>query len=177
MLNRGLKFLDSNDELPVFGIEFPGQTLNPADPPSIELHLWNNKDASIEKTASGIEIKVLNYLKTTTGEDNYGGQEVIDDDLIEAKSDGIVGSGIVDDGQVAYTPIGAATSLSVGDIPINCARKIFFKLQSQVGTTTEEAIFFIQVSYKYNRVQTFTITVSVNEHRFFGNYFFGGVLF
>ena len=177
MLNRGLLFLDSNDELPVFGMEFPVQGINPATPPSVELHLWNNKGQTVEKTATEIEIKVLNYSKQTTGEDEYGGQEIIDDNLIQARSNGVIGSEIVDDSQSSWTPIGALDALSVGDIPIGCARKIYFRLKSEVGTTTEEAIFFIQVSYKYNRVQTFTITLSVNEHRFFGNYFFGGVLF
>jgi hypothetical protein len=177
MRNRGLVFLDKNDELSIWGLNFPVQFLNPTSPPSIELHLWNRKGETIDKIAENIEITVLNYGKTSVGDTEYHGQEIVDDTLIQARSNGIVGSGIIDDAQSSWTAIGGSTVLSVGDIPIGCARKIFFRLKSALTTNTTEAVFFVQVSYNYRRRQVFVLTYSQNEHRFLGAYFFGGVFF
>lgn len=177
MRDRGLKFLDKNDEYGIWGMNFPVQFLNPADPPAIELHLWNHKGDTIDKVAENIQITVLNYGKTSTGDTEYNGQEIVDDTLIQARSNGVVGSGIVDDAQASWTAIGGGASLSIGDIPIGCARKILFRLKSTLLTSTTEAVFFVQVSYNYRRSQIFVLTYSQNEHRFLGAYFFGGVFF
>lgn len=177
MRNRGLMFLDKNDEYGIWGMNFPVQFLNPVTPPSIELHLWNHKGDTIDKIAENIEITVLNYNKLPTGGTNYDGQELVTEKMIQARSNGVVGSGIVDDAQVGWTSIGGGTSLSIGDIPVGCARKIFFRLKSAIDTVTTEAVFFVQVSYNYRRRQVFVLTYSTNEHRFLGAYFFGGVFF
>ena len=171
-----LTIRDSNDENILYGISFPTQLLNPTTPAELELHLWNNKGESCAKLASNVRISVVNANKTTSGGTNYTGQEIIDNNLIQAKSDGIVGSEIVDDAQSTFTAIGKTSYLSVGDIPVNCARKIFLKLQSEAGTTTEECVFYLKIRYNYGRIQAYQFaTIVINHHAFLGEIFLGGI--
>ena len=168
---------DVNNEGIVSFIRFPMQALEPTDPPEVTIHLWNNKGGSCEKSASDIFISVVNADKNISGGSNYEGQEIIDDDLVQAKSDGVEGSGIVDDAQASWTPIGKTSYLSVGNIPTNCARKIHFRLMSEAGTLTTRALFFLKIRYDYARTQAYLYLQSTNDHIFAGDRFYGGWFF
>jgi len=169
-----LELRDKNDENLVHYLSFPVQLLNPASPPAVEVHLWNKKGGVCEKLAENIQVIVENALKTQTGGSNYQGQEIVDNSLVQGRSNGVVGSGIVDDAQVAYTAIG---TLNVGDIPTNTARKLFFRLKSVADTATEHAMFFLNIQYDYRRTQQFTKSISTNDHTWCGFGFVGGGYF
>ena len=66
------------------------------------------------------------------GQDDSLGQECVTEKWIEIKSNGTIGSGIVDDANISFKAIGggftnAIDYLSLGNMPTNTARKIFIK--------------------------------------------------
>jgi len=158
-------------------IHFPVQLKDPASPPEVETYLYNRKGKTCNYTASDIKIFLTNSNKETSGGSNYQGQEIIDDNLIEVKSNGVIGTGIIDDSQSNYTPIGKEDYLSIGDIPVDCARRLYFRLHSNENTDTERAFFFIKVLYNYRRSVAYRIQKLFSESFFIYDYFLGNEFF
>ncbi len=105
----------------------------------VPLRLWNAHGGVIA-------LKMVN-VKITVALDNCGysggtypqGQEAVNGKWVELKSSGIIGTGITDDSQSAFTPIGgppASGALSIGDIPANSARIIFLRLNLPASPST-----------------------------------------
>ncbi len=97
----------------------------------VPLRLWNAHGGEIALKMANVKITVALDNGGYSGGTYPQGQEVVDGKWIELKSSGIVGTGITDDSQSAFTPIGgppASGGLSIGDIPANSARIIFLRL-------------------------------------------------
>jgi len=171
-----LVLYDSTDKQIINEIVFPTQILAQVSPTVLTLHLWNRKGKVCDHTATDIKLYILNALKLTTGGTDYQGQEIVTEKLIQARSNGVVGTGIIDDAQVAYTAIGGDTYLSIGDIPVNCARVIQLKLQSILGNSTIDSVFFTKICYNYERTKSYTVyEETVNkQYNWFGSIFTGG---
>lgn len=166
-----LNFYDSNDEQMIHTLAFPTQPIGQTTPAEIELHLWNRKGKTANWNAEDIEICVKTALDLSTGDTDINGQEIVTEALIEAKSNGVVGTGIIDDEQTAFTPINATGTFLIGDIPVNCARKIFFRLKSISGNSTRKALFLINLLYNYVRKTFYKIVEHTNERIFIGQEF------
>lgn len=169
-----LILLDKNDEGRIHLVKFPlhskGTTGN-----ALEFHLWNRKDKSSEFTATDIEINCVSYDKTTTLTTDYKGWEIVNENLVECKSTGVIGTGIIDDNNSSYTAIGKVNHLHLGDIPVNCARKIFFRLKTISGNSTENALFFIKIKYNYIREKVLANTQDISISRLIFPTFLGDV--
>lgn len=168
-----LNFYDALDEQMIHTLHFPSQPIGQTVPAEIELHLWNRKDKVCNWTATDIEICVKTASDLSTGDTDINGQEIVTEALIEAKSNGVVGTGIIDDGQTSFTPLNATGTFLIGDIPVNTARKIFFRLKSISGNSTEKALFLINLLYNYLRKTVFKLTEIQSENLFIGEYFIG----
>lgn len=171
-----LIFYDSTDKQIINELVFPTQIKGQVTPTVLTLHLWNRKGKVCDYTATGIKLYIVNALKLTTGGTDYQGQEIVDEKLIQARSNGVVGTGIIDDAQVAYTAIGGNTYLAIGDIPVNCARVIQIKLKSILTNTTTDSVFFTKMLYNYSRTKSYTVfeDTTVKEYNWFGSIFLGG---
>jgi hypothetical protein len=110
---------------------------------TIILHLWNLKGVTtggLTMTNCRISGSLLGGLYA--GGTDFQGQEIIDEQWMEAKSDGTSGGGgITDDAQGSFTPIGGDPSvggnyLAIGNIPPNRARHIHIKLNAPIGAGT-----------------------------------------
>ena len=103
----------------------------------IVVWLWNRKDFTDAPAA--VDVRV-----TVTGA-NSCSQEVIDSKYLSVRSSGILDPGdigIIDDAETAFTPIGGELTdpdayHGVGDIPSNCARKLYFRLSLPEGYSAE----------------------------------------
>jgi hypothetical protein len=171
-----LNFYDSLDEQIVHTLHFPAQPIGQDSPVEIELHLWNRKDKTCNWTATDIEIFTRTATDLETGDTVINGQEIVTEGLIEAKSYGVVGTGITDDGQTLFTPVTETASMSIGDIPVNCARKIFFRLKSISGNSTRKALFLINILYNYLRKTAYKVVEHTSENLFIGEDFIGDFL-
>jgi len=115
-----------------FGILRPGVSSQ-----EIVVWLWNKKDFSDAPAATDVRITVVAA--------NKWADEVIENRNIKVKSSGIMdpdGAGIVDDAEDEFTPIGGELTdpdsyHSVGDIPSNCARRLFFRIDTPADMDVE----------------------------------------
>ena len=118
---------------------------NKISSPVQEIHLWSSKDDPIGGVATNIKISVACSNGLFTGQDNGIGQECVTEQWLEVKSNGVVGSGITDDAQATYTPIGGGFTgskyLSVGNIPANTARKLFIRLNIPASITSDGSVY------------------------------------
>lgn len=82
---------------------------------------------------------------------NLCGKEWVDDKWMKVRSIGIAGSGIVDDNESVYTPIGGSTVHSIGDIPSNCSRYLYLRVDVPSGATPTGMNINLRfrVSYSY----------------------------
>ena len=100
--------------------------------------LWNKKD--FNNAPKMIDVRV-----NAIGVNNFG-QSVIDSDSVKIKSNGVRdpdGVGIVDDEETQYYTLGgeltdSETYHEIGDIPSNCARRLFVKVDLPEGLIEEE---------------------------------------
>lgn len=169
-----LSLLDKNDEGKVNLIKFPMHTKGTTGA-ALELHLWNRRNGVSDFTATDIEISCVSYDKTITSNTDYKGWEIINENLMECKSAGVVGTGIIDDNNSSYTAIGKTAHLHLGDIPVNCARKIFFRLKTISGISTENALFFVKIKYNYSREKVLANTQDISINRLIFPTFLGEV--
>ena len=167
-----LQFYDKTDKVKINTIDTPTTYLNNSNPGEIEIHLWNRKGGKCNFIASDIEISCLNLLKTISSASNFQGQEVIDENLLEVKSSGVVGTGIIDD-NTDWTPIGKIDKLTIGDIPVNCCRKLFFRINSTEENLSRDVLFYLKISYNYIRLQSYTYN-KVLSKGFFNKFLAGG---
>ena len=167
-----LQFYDKTDKVKINTIDTPTTYLNNSNPGEIEIHLWNRKGGKCNFIASDIEINCLNLLKTISSASNFQGQEIIDENLLEVKSSGVIGTGIVDDDTV-WTPIGKISKLTIGDIPVNCCRKLFFRINSTEENLSRDVLFYLKISYNYIRQQTYTYNKVIGKG-VFGKFLSGG---
>ncbi len=160
-----LTLYDTNNEFPIQEINFPAQIRGGTSPSELEFHLWNRKGKEVNYIAKDIKVFVEG------GNTNYEGKEIIDNNWVEIKSDGVIGSGIDDDAFPDFVPI-TSEGVSLGDIPTNTARKLFFRLKTSSSSLTTKALFKLKICYNYNRLKTYQVsTISVNY--FFLNKFGG----
>jgi len=116
--------------------------------PDVELHLWNGKDSGTADTMKNIRITTSTANDKYTGDNNANGQELVTGHWVEIKSAGVIGTGITDDAMTSYKPVGGDpiasinNYLGVGDIPTNCARKLFIHINTPVGAQSSGTIAF-----------------------------------
>ncbi len=79
------------------------------------------------------------------------GKEWVDDKWSEVRSIGTAGSGIVDDNESTFTAIGGSTVHSIGDIPSNCARYLYLRVDAPEDATPVGGSIQLRfrVSYAY----------------------------
>jgi hypothetical protein len=90
--------------------------------------VWNKKDFDDAPKATDIRVSVLAGNKWSEG--------IVDGHFVSVRSNGVLdpdGLGIIDDEESQFTPIGGPLTNpgsfhSIGDIPTNCARRLFFRV-------------------------------------------------
>lgn len=162
-----LQLYDKDDKVKINMIDTPSTYLSNSSPGIIELHLWNRKGGKCNFIASNINIKCLNLLKTVSSGELYQGQEIIDENLLEVKSSGTVGDGIIDD-NTDWIPIGKIDFISLGIIPVNCARKLFFRIKSNEENLSRDVLFYLKISYNYIRTTAYVYNKIINKGCFNG---------
>ena len=108
-----------------FGIIRPGLSSQ-----EISVWLWNKKNFDDAPVAEGVRI-------TAVAANDYA-DEIVDNRYISIRSCGVLdpdGAGIVDDDEDEYTAIGGPLTDPdsyhlIGDIPSNCARRLWFKIET-----------------------------------------------
>ncbi len=99
-------------------------------------HLWNNQDIWPGATLVDIKLGVSCSDGLFTGKSNAEGQEAVTEKWVSVKSNGSGGNinpPIFDDAQANYKSVGGDLGnsdnyLSLGDIPSDCYRKIYVKI-------------------------------------------------
>jgi hypothetical protein len=132
----------------LFGLKKSGEVSG-----EFAVDLWNNRNGTEKLLSMGdVRISVALLDGSYTGGGFEEGQEMIDEKWLEAKSNGVTGSGITDDVQTVFTPIGGDPSiggLAVGDIPTGTARRIHFRLNIPVNVDTPFSLYpALKVSYR-----------------------------
>ena len=103
----------------------------------IVVWLWNKKEFSDAPTATDVRI--------TAVAGNRWSEEIVESKYLRIKSNGVMdpdGAGIVDDAESEYISIGGGLLDDgdfhrLGDIPTNCARRLFLKLEIPEGMESE----------------------------------------
>lgn len=113
---------------------------------TVELHLWNSKEIGVGVAMFNCKLTARLSNGQFSGGTITQGQEVVDGKWIEAKSNGVSGTGITDDAQTSFTPIGGDPAtpgnfLAIGDIPANCARHIHIRVNVPTDPTTSFSAF------------------------------------
>lgn len=79
------------------------------------------------------------------------GKEWAPDKWMKVKSLGVIGAGIDDDLEGEFYYIGGETEHSIGNIPSNCARKLFFEIDApqEAEPTGGSMAVKVKISYQY----------------------------
>ncbi len=116
--------------------------------------LWNKKDFSDTPTAVDVRVSAV--------AGNVWAEGIIEARDLEVKSSGVMdpdGAGIVDDAATEFTAIGGPLTdtdnyHSIGDIPTNCARRLFFRINLPEGFTVNGSPrVIVQVGYQSEPVR------------------------
>lgn len=166
---KRLSLMDSNDDITVNSLHFPITYIEQANSPEVIYHLWNNKGGVCDWLVDDIELSLLNDLQTISGGSLLQGQEVIDNNLVEVKSSGVIGDGIVDD-NTDYMPIGKAVYASIGSIPTNCARVLYFRLVTNENILSNNVYFFLKIKYNCFRRKVYNYSNFTGKHIFLGSF-------
>ena len=128
-------------------IEFGG--IRPGYPSQeVVVWLWNKRNFSDAPTMTDVRLNVI--------ETNFYGETVINADAVKVKSNGISdpdGVGIIDDSEDSFYTIGgdltdSDTYHAIGDIPSNCARRLWFRIDLPAEFTSGGSpILKIQVGF------------------------------
>lgn len=110
------------------------------------LHLWNSKGDSTGLTMTNCRLTARLSNGLYTGGTNEQGQEIVTGKWVEVKSNGISGTGITDDAQTAFTPVGGDPNISgnylaIGNISPNTARHIHVRVNVPANPATEFSAF------------------------------------
>lgn len=139
---------------------------NPAGDTEQLIHDFGNCDAGAYKPdANGWEVWIWNDKGGSLGSDDMtsvkisirdadGGEDKIwtKQHWVEIKSYGVTGGGIVDDAMTLFQSVGLNKPLSLGDIPSNCARKLFIRCYPP--TDAEEQNVSAQLKITYQKPST-----------------------
>jgi len=127
-----------------FGLLAPGASSE------AQIYLWNDRGGLLGKsqTLTDVELGILCGNGEIAGQEDPLGQEIVDEKWLSVKSNGVLGSGIVDDAQAAYQAIGGSARRSIGDIPPQCARKIHLKMTPPASPETITAYALLAVFYE-----------------------------
>ena len=156
LTNEGLQFRSAADPLVVPVLIFTNLQQGFISD-VIEVHLWNALELTTKPTATQIKLTIRNVLGDINnplyaGANNAQGQEVIDERWIEVKSNGIINPEskvILDDAMPDFVPIGGdplanpLNFITLGDMPANTARKLFFRVNVPVGASSIGMVRFI----------------------------------
>ena len=102
--------------------------------------LWNSRD----ETDPALKMDQL-YVTATLADGTYSGgeepdgAELVSEKWLEIKSDGVVGSGIIDDAQSVFTPVGGdpqTGGLAIGAIPSGTARQLHCRVNIPADPAT-----------------------------------------
>lgn len=146
-----IELYDENDLKKVTDMLFPMESGKVSSPR--EFHLWNNKSSGRLNKASNLKVSLSNATKTFSGGTVREGQEVVDEQWTEVKSNGVTGAGIIDDAQIAFQPVGGqfsnpANYNALGDMPPGTARHLFVQERVPLEIDTgEKASCYIVVDY------------------------------
>lgn len=133
-----------------FGVVNRSTTGTPSNTLQSPFHLWNDKNGGTAKTMKSVKIGVKDSSGGNTGQFISGTAGNGNIPFFSAKSQG--SSGCPDDGQVAYTVIGGANYLSVGDIPANARRSIWLQCSVPADATSGSALLgsIVVVEYTFD---------------------------
>ena len=107
-----------------------------------EVWIWNDKGGSLSSDdMTSIKISIRD---ADGGEDEVWTKQ----HWIEIKSYGISGSGIDDDAMMVFQSVGLNKELSLGDIPSNCARKLFIRCYPPTDAEEQNIIFQLKATYQ-----------------------------
>lgn len=128
-MNKGPLLIAYNHDLTerVTGLDFGSVVPGNLNTQEQIVWLWNMKDFPDALTAARIRVSAVPA--------NESSRELIDLKCLWVRSSGVMdpeGKGIIDDMEEAYSPIGGSLIdpecfHALGDIPANCARRLFFK--------------------------------------------------
>jgi hypothetical protein len=114
-----------NNTMIVSSIDIPCEE-DSATPNEIYYNLWFKRNKSEDYLAQNIKVRILSATGLLSGDTDDNGQALLDGGTIEFRSNGVIGSGIVDD-EMEWTPL-TTDGISIGDMPQNTARSIAFRI-------------------------------------------------
>ena len=102
--------------------------------------LWNSRD-EVDPSLTMDQLYITATLADSSysGGDDPDGAELVSEKWLELKSDGVVGSGITDDAQSVFTPVGGdpqSGGLAIGAIPSGTARQLHCRVNIPAQPTT-----------------------------------------
>lgn len=102
--------------------------------------LWNSRDdAATSLTMDQLYVTATLADGSYSGGEDADGAELVSQKWLELKSNGVVGSGITDDAQSVFTPVGGdplTGGLSIGAIPSGTARQLHCCVNIPVDPST-----------------------------------------
>lgn len=107
-----------------------------------EVWIWNDKGGSLDSDdMTSVKISIR---------DADGGEIKIwtKQHWVEIKSYGVTGSGIVDDAMTLFQSVGLNKPLSLGDIPSNCARRLFIRCYPPTDAEEQNVSFQLIATYQ-----------------------------
>jgi hypothetical protein len=118
---------DSGNDERICSLDFGGVRPGVSSP-EVAVWLWNKKDFDDAPTATDVRVCVQAGNRWSEG--------IVDNKYLSVRSDGVMDPdecGIVDDSEEEFAPIGGSLTNpddyhSIGDIPSNCARRLFFRI-------------------------------------------------
>ncbi len=105
----------------------------------VPCHLWNDHGGGGVLKMGNIRITVALTNGAYAGGSYPQGAECVAEKWVELKSAGVLGAGLVDDGQTVFTPVGgdpALNGLAAGPIPAGAGRVIAMRINVPASPTT-----------------------------------------
>jgi len=107
-----------------------------------EVWIWNDKGGSLDSdNMTSVRISIRD---ADGGEDELWTKQ----HWAEIKSFGVSGSGIDDDAMIEFKSVGLNKELSLGNIPSNCARKLFVRCYPPTDAEEQSVSFQLKVTYQ-----------------------------
>ena len=117
----------------------------------VEYHVWNDKGRVLDSS------NMTSVKMTTRDSDGLETSSLVTEHWVELKSTTIVAgeadvgssgelTGISDDNMTEFQSVGASTYLSIGDIPSNCYRKVFVRVNIPTSAIEAPVTFSLYVT-------------------------------